>query len=104
NSTFTLQAPTLTTDIKQGEQKGVKITVHRDSNFQQAVTLDAKGDGNGVSAKLEKTTVPASEKDVNLTIKVDRDAPLGELTVTVTGKPATGNATEVAVKINVEKP
>jgi hypothetical protein len=104
DSTFKLQAPTLSTDIKQGETKVVKITVNRDDKFNQTVNLSVRGEPSGVTARLDKTSVPPSEKEVNLTITAGTDAPLGEHTLTVVGKPETGNPTEVGVKIDVEKP
>jgi uncharacterized membrane protein len=105
SSTFSISAPTLTTTIKQGDTQTVKLTLNRGSDFKQTVDLSVTAPDK-ITAKLNKTSVPASDtgKDVDLSISVAKDAPLGDQVVKVTGTPQGGTATSVDVKIKVEHP
>ncbi len=99
--TFKIGAPPLATTIKQGDKQTVPITVDRDSGFQQSVKLDAQAP-KGLKVDLDKSTVkPSDLKDVALSITADKDCPLGDHVVKVTGKPDTGNPTTVEVKVTV---
>jgi uncharacterized membrane protein len=103
NRTFSLKAPTLSTTIKQGDTQTVTLTVDRDSDFKQTIKLQVT-EPKGIHADLNKTQVTAADpKDTSLTIKVDKDAPLGDHVIKVTGTPETGSATSVDVKVTVEE-
>lgn len=103
-STFKVKGPDLATTLKQGESKVIDLSVDRDSNFKQAVKLDAGKSGEGLHTELSKSNVPNTEKDVKLTVKADKDAPLGDHVITITATPENGTATQVGVKVRVEKP
>lgn len=105
NSTFSISAPTLTTTIKQGDTQTVKLTLNRGSDFKQNVALTATAPEK-IKATLNKTTVAPSDpgNDVELTIAVAKDAPLGDQVIKVTSTPQGGNAVAVDVKIKVEHP
>ncbi len=99
--TFKIGAPVMATTIKQGDKQTVSITVDRDSGFQQSVKLDAQAP-KGLKVDMDKSTVKGSDaKEVALSITADKDCPLGDHVVKVTGKPDTGNPTTVDVKVTV---
>jgi uncharacterized membrane protein len=101
-NSFTLKGPTLTTTIKQGDTQTVTLTVDRDSEFKQTVKLTVQ-EPTGIDADLSKTQVTSADpKDVALTIRVAKDAALGDHVVKVTGTPVSGGATRVDVKVMVE--
>ena len=99
--TFKIGAPVMATTIKQGDKQTISVTIDRDSNFQQSVKLDAQAP-KGLKVDIDKSTVKSSDpKEVALSISADKDCPLGDHVVKVTGKPDTGNPTTVDVKVTV---
>jgi len=101
---FTLSGPTTSTTIKQGNKETVTVTLNRGSDFKKKVTLDVKAPEK-VKATFDKTSVATSDdKDVKLTIDVDKEAAVGDHVVEVTATPESGTATKLPVKISVVKP
>jgi uncharacterized membrane protein len=101
---FTVSGPTTSTSIKQGNKETVTITLNRGSDFKKKVSLDVKAPDK-VKATLDKTSVASGDdKDVKLTIDVDKDAAVGDHIVTVTATPEAGTATKLDVKLSVTKP
>ncbi|QEL20848.1 COG1470 family protein [Limnoglobus roseus] len=100
--TFTLKAPTLATTIKQGDKQTITLTVDRGSDFKQNVKLST-GAPKGLKVDFANTTVNSSDKaDVSVSITADKDAPVGDHTIKVVGKPDSGTDTSVDVKVKVE--
>jgi hypothetical protein len=101
NSTFKLSGPTIKPSIKQGDTETVKVSVNRDKNFHQTVNLDVKAPDK-IKADLDRTTVKDGEStDLNLKINPAADAPPGDHTITITGKPESGQSTTLQVTVNV---
>jgi len=100
-NTFTLKAPATDTDLKQGETKEVKVSISRGKDFKEDVTLKydvpagVKVDGPGA--------IKAGEGEAVLKVSADKDAAEGKKTVTVTGKPATGDAVSTKFDVDVKK-
>jgi uncharacterized membrane protein len=105
DATFTIAAPTLSTHVKQGETKTVKLSLHRGSKFHEDVTLKVDAPA-GLKADPAETVVKASDQadDIAVQVSADKDAALGDHTVKVTGTPAKGAATSVDVTVTVSKP
>lgn len=106
HDTFKLKGPWNLTDIsvKQGETIAKDVTVDAGKDFKEDIAFETKVDpeGKGVTATVEPKTWKASDsKKVELKITAANDAPKGEYTIHVTGKPASGQATTVNVKIKV---
>jgi hypothetical protein len=102
-TSFKLSAPALPTSIKQGDRETVKLNVDRGKDFKQDVQLRATAP-KGISVDLAKKDVKAAEpSDVGVTITVDKDAPLGEHVVTVTGTPKDGSPATVDFKVVVKE-
>jgi len=104
-NSFRLTLPNLETSIKQGEKKTVTIGISRGKNFDQDVKLSFGNPPKGVTITPETPALKASEKEDAITIEADKDAALGEHTITVTGTPAkSGDKTSADLKIKVVKP
>lgn len=102
-SHFTIEAPTLSTTIKQDNKESIKLTLKRGSDFKQSVKLAATG-GDKVKVDFSKESVaPSDPSDVMMNVTVAKDAPLGDQVIHVTGTPDGGTATSVDVKIKIEK-
>jgi hypothetical protein len=90
------------TRVEQGTSKTFSVSISRDSNFKDDVTLKADTDDPKVHVTLEPSVFKGSEKkDVEATAKVDDDAKLGEHTIRITGTPQAGAPTTLEVKIDV---
>jgi len=101
---FTVSGPTTSTTIKQGNKETVTLTLNRGSDFKKKVSLDVKAPDK-VKVTLDKNSVAASEdKDVKMTIDVDKDAPVGDHMIHVTATPEAGTATKLDVKLTVSRP
>jgi uncharacterized membrane protein len=104
SSSFKLSGPTMTTNIKQNNKETVKLSIDRKDGFKKDVKLTV-APTKGLKAELNKDMVKASDPaDFTLTVSADKDAPLGDQVIKVTGTPEGGGAaTTVDVKVDVEK-
>jgi uncharacterized membrane protein len=101
--TFSIKASSKDVAIKQGESQTVKFSLNRGTTFKQNVKLEAKVP-KGISVDLTSPTVSASDpSDFSIVVAVDKDAPLGESTIKLTGTPDKGAATSVDFKVKVEE-
>ena len=100
---FTLEGPPRTTALKQGESQTVKITVQRGTDFKQAVKLTAEKAPQGVKVEFTPADVKPGDKEAEMKITADKDAPVGEQAVVVKGAPESGSAHSVDVKVKVEE-
>jgi uncharacterized membrane protein len=103
-NTFSLSVPTLGTSIKQGERNTVKIGISRGKNFDGDVKLSFDGLPQGASISPAHPTIDSSEKEETVTLEAAKDAPLGDFTITVKGKPSKGPEATNTFKITVKKP
>jgi len=99
---FKIAGPKAEPTIKQGTTQTIELSVNRDKNFQETVQLKAENPPEGITAKLNHSTVkPGDEGKVSLEIKAAEKAPVGEHTITVTGTPDKGSKASLPVKIKV---
>jgi uncharacterized membrane protein len=101
-NSFSLDVPNLQTTIKQGETKSVAIAITRGKNFDQDVTLAFDKLPAGITA--DPPMIGKGEKEVDIKFTAAADAALGEHTITVRGKPATGAEAKNEFKIEVKQP
>jgi len=101
NQTFTITTAPGDTNLRPGEEKTVVLTVRRDNNFTQPVTLKADSQSPKVHVTVNKTRMEGSDKEVTLTVKADADAPKGTHVIKVTGTPKEGQPTSLDVKVDV---
>jgi hypothetical protein len=102
---FKISSPVsaLTSDIKQGDSSTYNESLDRDSDFKRDVHLSAAATDKGLSVKLNKDTIKASD-DTKFTVQVTaaKDAALGEHVIKVTGTPdGGGNPTTGEFKVKV---
>ena len=102
--TFRLVTGPGDTHLKPGEEKTVVVTVSRDDKFTEVVTLKADSQSPKIDARIDKTRMEASDKQVTLTVKAAADAPKGHHIIKVTGTPATGKPASLDVKVEVDNP
>jgi uncharacterized membrane protein len=98
---FKINAPTIATNIKQGEKEHVKLSLTRGSDFKK--TVDLKADApTGIKVTMVNTRVASGEPaEFTITVDVDKSAPLGDHKIKITGTPESGNATSVDVPVKV---
>jgi uncharacterized membrane protein len=102
---FKLEGPVTGETIKQGEQDTIKLSINRGSDFKKDVKLKAEAPDK-IKAELSKPMIKASEDtEFTMTVSVDKDAPIGDHIVKVTGTPEGGGSpTHLDVKVKVDKP
>jgi len=103
-NSFRLDAPNLTTTIKQGEKKVVTIGIARSKNFDQDVTLMFEGVPTGVTIDPAEPMIKHGEKEVKLNISAAADAAVNDFTIKITGHPATGPDATNKFNLTVSKP
>jgi uncharacterized membrane protein len=96
--------PRLATTLKQGETKEVKVSIDRGKEFQENVKLSFEPSGKGIKVEPASPEIKAGEKEETaIKVTADKDAPLGDHTIKVTGTPEKGEKTSVDLKVTVEK-
>jgi uncharacterized membrane protein len=102
---FKIEGPLTSETIKQGNQDTIKLSLNRGSDFKKDVKISVDAPAK-IKADLSKSMVKASEEtDFTMTIAVDKEAPIGDHVVKVTGTPEGGGAaTHLDVKVKVDKP
>jgi len=100
---FKIKAPALSTTLKQGDTTEVKLTIERGKDFKDDVTLKFEGD-KGLKVEPAEKVVKAGDPDeVAVKVMAEKDAPVGDAKVTVTGMPKGGSTVAVDFKVKVEK-
>jgi len=100
--TFTIKVPPGHTNVTQGGQTEVKVSVSRGSNFDQDVTLTFKPH-DGITVTPDSWTAKKGSDEANITVKAADTAAVGTTNIAVTGTPKTGAAATVDLGIEVKK-
>lgn len=103
-NSFTLDAPNLTTNLKQGEQQIVSIGISRGSKFQQDVTLSFGNLPPGVTVEPAMPVIKVGENEAKVTLKASADAALEKHEIKIIGHPAVGKDATNSLHIDVSKP
>jgi uncharacterized membrane protein len=103
---LTLQAPSGTTSIKQGETQLLKLALDPRDKYLADIKLAVEAPPKGVHAEISpRVTITSADKgEANLKVTVDKNAPLGEQTIRVTGTAEAATITSADVKIKVVEP
>jgi uncharacterized membrane protein len=101
--TFHLSAPFLSTTLKQGDTKEVVISIKRDKNFDQDVTLTFTALPTGVTVEPANPVIKQADTEAKVILKGAADASVGDFTVKVTGHPAKGADASHDLKVTVAK-
>ncbi|HYH64190.1 MAG TPA: hypothetical protein VD866_05785 [Urbifossiella sp.] len=102
--TFRLTTAAGDTNLKPGEEKTIVINVSRDDRFTDAVVLKVDSQSPKIDARIDKTKMEASDKQVTLTVKAAADAPRSPHIIKVTGTPTTGKPASLDVRVEVVNP
>lgn len=97
---FSLGLPSGRT-LRRGDQTIVQASVLRTGGFTGDVALSVSGLPNDVTATFAPTTVPGNASTSDLTLMVGAAAPLGPVTVTVTGTAAGVGARSATFQLTV---
>ena len=89
NDTFSIKVPSGATNIMQGKNQEVTVSVNRGSAFKQNVKLSFKAP-EGVKITPPDAAVKSGDNDVKVLVQVGDAVPVGKHTITVTGTPDTG--------------
>ncbi len=101
---FTVTAPTIVTQIRQGETKSITVFLERARYFKQNVKLQIEAH-KGIQIEPSKITISSSDKpEVRLVISADKDSALGEYRVSVAATPEQGEPTSTVFNIKVVSP
>lgn len=108
NASFKLSLPTDLAKlavIKQGTNEIYDGSVDRGSDFKKDVKLKVEGPDK-LKVKVEPSEIKASSGDTKfkITVEADKDTPVGEHTIKVTGTPADGSPTTGEFKVKVSAP
>ena len=101
---FKLTGPATATTIKQGTTQTVELSLSRDKEFKEDITVKVETPPKGLSASVKQATIKASE-DIKpqIEVKADKDAAIGEHTIKITATPAKGTNATTEFKVKVEK-
>jgi hypothetical protein len=99
---FTVKVPSGATNVTQGKQKEVTISLSRGSNFKEPVKIKIEAPA-GIKVVPAETTIAADDNNAKVIVEAAADAAVRRHTVTVTGIPETGNSTSVDMDIDVKK-
>jgi len=100
-SSFKIDLPTPTKDIKQDNTETYEGKIDRGAEFKEDVKLEVNKIDK-IDVKLEPDTVKAgSDGKFKITVHPAKDAALAEHTITVTGKPTKGDQTTGTFKVKV---
>jgi len=109
NASFQLSLPTselaFAKPIKQGTSEMFEGSVVRASEFKKDVKIKVDGPDK-LKVKVSPDSVKASDGSTkfNVTVEADKDTPVGEHTIKVTGTPDGGSATTGEFKVKVTAP
>jgi uncharacterized membrane protein len=99
--TFKIIAPGKT-ELKQGEEKEVRVKVDRGKDFKEDVTLKFETP-KGIHVDREQITVRPGEDFAAVKVKADKDAPIGDNSVNVKATPQHGESTEMKFDVKVDR-
>jgi len=100
---FTLDTPTLATNLKQGETKEVTIGIKRGKNFGEDVKLKFSDPPKGVTFEPNEPMIKVGDSEAKVKVKVADDAALDKHTITVTGHPTKGADAANKFDLNISK-
>lgn len=101
--TFTLSLSPDSMSVKQGEAKAFTVTIKRNDNFQEEVTLNFERLPKGASVDPARPVIKHGDTEVKFTIKTEDDAALGDFKVNMIGHPTKGLDSVSDMKITIEK-
>ena len=101
---FRLSVPSNEINVDQGEAKKFEVEVKKGKNFTQDVEVTFADLPPGVTVSPALFTIGANDKedDKEVSVAATKDAPKGSYSITVIGRPKTGDTTKTTLKIKVD--
>jgi len=100
---FKLSTPRTSMSLKQGETKAVMVSIKRETNFDQDVSLAFSELPTGVSFKPTSPVIKNGDAEAEVTFTGAEDAALGDFDIKMTGHPTKGGDTSSELKLTVVK-
>ncbi len=101
DETFNLSLET--TFLRQGERKTVGVTVYRNVNFNEEVTLGFGELPKGLSIDNGSPVIKRNEERAHFALTAAEDASIGDFSIRVTGHPTKGVDASNDFNITVDK-
>ena len=89
DNTFKMTVPSTATDIQAGGSQSVTVSIDREDQFNEAVTLQFTAP-QGIQVEPQQHELTAGVDEADVTITVDPTAQPGEHRISVTATPASG--------------
>jgi len=99
--TFTLKVPAMSSNVEQGRDKEVTLSIDRGHDFKQKVTVAVEPPA-GLAVNPESKDVAPDQKDIKIRIAAAPTAETGSRTVHVTATPETGTAVSETFSVEVK--
>ena len=88
-NTFTMTVPSTATDIEAGGSESITVSIDREDQFNEAVTLQFTAP-QGIRVEPQQHEIAAGIDEADVTITVDPTAQPGEHRISVTATPTSG--------------
>lgn len=100
--TFTLKAPATETNIDQGKDDEVTLTIDRGTDFKQAVKVAFEAP-QGITITPPAGEFAAGSTEMKVRVAAAATAPVGKADVKVTGTPETGKPVMTTFPVEVKE-
>jgi hypothetical protein len=101
DDTFNLSVPMFSSHLQQGGQQEVTVDIKRAENFDEDVALKFTDVPQGVTIDPASPVIKHGDADAKITVKVEKDASLGNFKVKVTGHPTKGSDAQIELKLTI---
>jgi hypothetical protein len=102
DQTFTLKAPATETNIDQGKDDEVTLTIDRGKDFKQAIKVAFEAP-QGIMITPTEGEFAAGSTEMKVRIAAAATAPVGKADVKVTGTPETGKPVMTTFPVDVKE-
>lgn len=101
--TFVLTCPSGEVDITQGETQTIEIGIERGDDFKQNVKVSLMAPIEGMSLEPADATFSGDNYEMEVKLVAAADAPLGVTSVTLIGKPDSGESVNAGIKVKINE-
>ena len=102
DKTFVVNKPLTDTNVEQGADNNMTVSIDRGSDFKQKVKLQFKGP-KGVKVSPAEGMIQPDNDELKIVISADPDAPTGKQMIDVTAIPESGKSVTTQIGIDVKK-
>lgn len=102
DQTFTLKAPGTETNLDQGKDEEVTLTLDRGKDFKQGVKVAFEAP-QGITITPATGEIAAGSTEMKVRVAAAATAPVGKADIKVTGTPETGKTVATTFKVDVKE-